>query len=113
MISRRVIVLSVVVVILILSNFHSGCINAFTGGLGKSHFFQTEEAEFQFCTMPAKGRDLEMIQDQFATFQKENPEYSTLQLQRTFKRNPLQFWNWYSYCTDDIYDFEHQDLILL
>lgn len=92
--------------ILILSNIYSGYINVFTEGLFKSYLYQTEKAEFQFWTMPSKGRDIQMMERQFSSFKEKNPKYLNLQLYRTFTRNPLKFWNWLDYLTNDRYDFK-------
>jgi len=105
---KRRILLTVFSVILILSNSYSGYINVFTEGLTKSYLFQTEKAEFEFWTMPSKGRDIEMMEKQFSSFKENNPAYSNLNLNRTFRRNPLKFWNWYNYLTNEQYDYEFQ-----
>jgi len=56
--------------------------------------------------MPSKGRDLKMMEIQFDTFKSENPETKDLKLYRTFRRNPLEFWNWYDYLTNNNYSYE-------
>ncbi len=107
---RKQIKISVVIIgILILSNFLSGYINIFTEGLFRTYLYQTENADFEFNTMPAKGRDIGMMERQFSHFKKTHPEFQELELHRTFKRNPLKFWNWYSYLTHEMYDYEYQD----
>lgn len=105
---RRIIILTSFSAILILSNIYSGYINVFTEGLFKSYLFQTEKAEFEFWTMPSKGRDIEMMELQFNDFKELNPEYADLEIYRTFSRNPLKFWNWYDYLTNDRYDYKFQ-----
>jgi len=57
--------------------------------------------------MPSKGRDTKMMEGRFADFKETHPEYSNLKLFRTFKRNPLKFWNWYSYLMDNMYKYEY------
>lgn len=103
--------LTIVSVIVILSNIFSVYINAFTEGIMKSYLFQTEKAEFEFWTMPSKGRDIEMMEGFFTSFKDAHPEYSDLKLYRTFKRNPLKFWNWYVYLTNERYAYEYQEEI--
>ena len=95
----------------ILSNIFSVYVNAFTDGMMKSYLFQTEKAEFEFWTMPSKGRDIEMMEGHFASFKDAHQEHSNLKLYRTFKRNPLKFWNWYTYLTNERYDYEYQEEI--
>jgi len=109
---KRIIILTIISVIIILSNIFSGFINVFSEGLFKSYLFQTEKAEFQFMTMPSKGRNIEMMERQFSNFKEKHPEYSNLQLYRTFKRNPLKFWNWYDYLTNDRYYYGYQKEII-
>jgi hypothetical protein len=103
--------LTLVSAIFILSNLFSGYVNAFTEGIMTSYLFQTEKAEFEFWTMPSKGRDAEMMEGHFASFKDAHPEYTDLKLYRTFKRNPLKFWNWYVYLTNERYDYEYQEEI--
>jgi hypothetical protein len=112
MTKRQVIILTIFSAVLILSNIYSGYINVLSDGLFKSYLFQTEKAEFEFLTMPSKGRDVEMMELQFIDFKEKNSEYSNLHLYRTFKRNPLKFWNWYNYLTHERYAFEYQKKIM-
>ena len=93
--------------ILLLSNIFSGHINAWSDGIGTSYLYQTQNAEFQFTTMPSKGRTIEMMEGQFSSFKDENPHYSDLVLYRTFKRDPLKFWNWYGYLANEKYDYPY------
>jgi len=99
---------AIIIGILIMSNFLSGYINVFTEGLFRTYLYQTENAEFEFTTMPAKGRNIGMMERQFSYFKNTNPEFKQLELRRTFKRNPVKFWNWYSYLTHEMYDYEYQ-----
>ncbi|WP_250433173.1 hypothetical protein [Hanstruepera flava] len=98
----------VILAVLLLSNSFSGYINLFTEGLFKNYHYQTENAEFEFTTIPSKGRDIEMMKRNFTYFKEQHPEYNDLKLYRTFERNPLKFWNWYSYISDDIYQFQYK-----
>ncbi|WP_347922386.1 hypothetical protein [Pontimicrobium sp. SW4] len=68
----------------------------------------TKNAEFEFTTMPAKDRDVRMMERQFSHFKETHPEYYKYELYRTFKRNPLKFWNWYSYVTEVMYLYKYQ-----
>ena len=94
--------------ILLLSNIFSGYINFFSEGLFETYLYQTENAEFEFTTMPAKGRCIEMMKRQFSHFKETHPEYQDLKLFRTFKRNPLKFWNYYSYLTSEMFQYDYQ-----
>jgi hypothetical protein len=108
MFKKKIFILSTFLGILILSNVFSAFINAFTRGLFPTYLYQTENAEFEFEAMPAKGRDLEMMKGQFSNFKESKPEYSKLEIRRTFKRNLFEFWNWYTYLNSDLYDFPYQ-----
>ena len=101
----------VIIAILLISNFFSGFINVFTEGLFRTYLYQTENAEFEFTTMPAKGRDIGMMERQFFHFKETNPEYKELELFRAFKRNPLKFWNWSSYLTHKMYKYEYHNQV--
>lgn len=94
-----------------LSNYLSPYINVFTEGLYTSYLYQTKNAEFEFTTVPSKGRDIEMMERQFSDFKEKNPEYRDLELNRTFKRNPLKFWNWYWYLTQDMFKYNYQNAV--
>ena len=91
---------------LILSNLFSGIMNIF-----RSYQYQTENAEFEFATMPSTGRDIAMMERVFTDFKDVNPQYKDLKLYRVFKPNLLEFWNWYSFLTDEMYDIEYKDKV--
>ncbi|PZX52435.1 hypothetical protein LV84_03441 [Algoriphagus ratkowskyi] len=103
---RNLLILAVLLIV--FSNLISGYINVFTRGLFPTYHYQTANAEFEFTAMPSKGRDVEMMEHHFQTFKNNNPKSEEQQVFRTFKRNPLQFWNWYSYMTNDIYTYKYQ-----
>ncbi len=109
---KQIKILLVIIGILVLSNFLSGYINIFTEGLFRNYLYQTENAEFEFTTMPAKGRDIEMMERQFSDFKNSNPEFEELELHRTFKRNPSKFWNWYTYLTSPVYHYGYQNELI-
>ncbi|MDC6367184.1 MULTISPECIES: hypothetical protein [Flavobacteriaceae] len=95
-----------VISVIVLGNVSSGFINMF-----QTYLYQTNRAEFEFTTMPTKGRDIEIMEIQFSHFRTAHPQYRDLVLFRTFKRNPLKFWNWYSYLTNEMYQYEYKDEI--
>lgn len=68
----------VVISIIVLGNVLSGFINMF-----QTYLYQTEHAEFEFTTMPSKGRDVGMMERQFLNFKKSHPEYGDLVLSNT------------------------------
>ncbi len=99
------------IALLILSNAFSGYINVFSDGLFNTYLYQTENAEFEFTAIPSKGRDIGMMERQFSNFKKNSPEYKGLKLFRTFKREPLKFWNWYLYLTNGMYQYEYHEKV--
>jgi hypothetical protein len=103
---RNLLILAVLLIV--FSNLFSPYINVFAVGLFPTFHYQTENAEFEFTAMPSKGRDIEMMERHFQTFKNSIPNGEQQQLFRTFKRNPFMFWNWYSYMTSDIYDYDYQ-----
>jgi len=111
MTKRRIITLTISLVIIVTSNIYSGYINVFTEGLFKSYLYQTGNAEFEFWAVPSKGRDEKMMQLKFNDFKNQNIEFSNLRIYRTFKRNPLKFWNWYDYLTNERYNYPFKEKI--
>ena len=105
--NKKIRISIILITFLSLSNVFSGFINIFSEGLFTTYLYQTENAEFEFNTMPSKGRDIGMMERQFSHFKKKNGEYQDLKLFRTFKRNPVKFWNWYSYLTSETYQYEY------
>jgi len=100
---RKSLIPILLIILLTLGNLSSVFINLF-----KTYHYQTENAEFEFSTMPTKGRDVEMMEREFSDLKKTHPEYENLQLFRTFKRNHIQFWNWYKYLMKDMYEDEYR-----
>lgn len=94
-------------VLLVLSNAFSGFINVFVEGIGKRYTYQTANNEFSFMLTPSKGGDVEMMEREFILFKKLKPGNEHLVLYRTFERDPLKFWNWYSYLADNRYDYPY------
>lgn len=107
MTKKQTIILTVAVLTIILTNIFSVFITVFTEGLFKSFLYQTENAEFEFDTMPSKGRDIAMMERQFADFKMKNPKYRNLKLFRTFSKNPLKFWSWLDYINGYKYDYPY------
>ena len=62
-------------------------------------------SKFVFNAVPAKGRGTDMMERHFQKFLNNNPETADTVLYRTFKRNPLKFWNWRYYLTSDLYKY--------
>ena len=95
--------------IVVLSNMFSGYINLLTEGIFRSYNYQTENAEFVFTILPAKGRDIKMMERQFSHFKETHPKHKELKLFRTFKRNYMKFWNWHTYMTNEMYQYEYHE----
>jgi len=108
---KQITILILLIALLVLSNVFSGFINSFTQGLFTTYVYQTQNAEFEYTTLPDKGRGIEMMEGNFLSFKKDHPEYKEHKLFRTFKRNPLKFWNWYSYLTSEMYKYEYRNKV--
>lgn len=105
--NRKLLGVFLILVIIAVSNYYSAYINIFTEGIGKEYHFETESGEFQFTAMPSKGRDTKMMMRQYENhLKKEGTEKETIK--RTFKGNPLEFWNWYKYSTSELYQYEYK-----
>lgn len=100
--------LKVLIVAIVVGNLLSPFINLFVNGLFQTYHFETRNGEYQFETIPSNGRDLEMMKAQSEIFFKENPQVEDKTIYRTFKCNPLQFWNWYRYVFNEHYRYEYK-----
>lgn len=107
----KVKILVIIAGTILLGNLLSGFINLFTKGIIATYHYQSENAEFNFTMIPAKGRSIDMMKGHFTSFKESNPEYKELKLYRTFNKNLFEFWNWYAFLTDPKYQYEYQDEI--
>ncbi|UZD22768.1 hypothetical protein PBT90_04965 [Algoriphagus halophytocola] len=103
--------LIIAVALILVSNILSGFINLFTKGIIATYHYQSENAEFKFTVIPAKGRGVDMMEGHFTSFKASNPDYKDLKLYRTFNKNLIEFWNWYAFLTDAKYQYEYRDEI--
>ncbi len=102
---RKIIkVLTVVATVILISNIIP--IRILIEPIINSYPYETRNSEFVFTVIPEKGRDTEMMERQFQKFLKENPQSKDTIIYRTFKRNPLKFWNWSFYMTSDLYKYQ-------
>ena len=100
----KILILTTIIFLIGMSNFYSGYINFYTEGLFKSYHFQSESGDFQFTAIPSKGRDTKMMIRQYENhLKKEGTERE--EIYRTFRANPLIFWNWYKYVTSELYQY--------
>ena len=97
-------VLTVVATVILISNIIP--IRILIEPIINSYPYETQNTEFAFTVIPEKGRDTEMMERQFQKFLKENPQSKDTIIYRTFKRNPLKFWNWSFYMTSDLYKYQ-------
>lgn len=95
----------ITVSIVLISNL--GITRVFIDGIGSSYNFKTEHNEFQFSVIESKGRDVDMMERNFTIFKTNNEMTKDTLLYRTFKRNPLKFWNWYEYIVDEKYKYPY------
>lgn len=95
--------LAIIVLLIFISNL--SFVNPIFNGIMNSYEFRTMNNEFSFIVIKEKGRDLPMMNNQFNSFLKENLETKDTILFRNFKKEPLKFWNWNSYFTDEKYKY--------
>ncbi len=93
----------VLVVTVLLSNILP--VRLFIEGLFIRYHFETKNSEFQYTLIANKDK-VEGMKNLFKEFLKNNPQTNDTVLYRTFKRNPLKFWNWRFYMTSDMYDYK-------
>lgn len=94
----------VFLVVVVISNILP--IRVFIEGVVVPFKFETKNAEFKITAYPNKGTGVEYMEYHFQKFLKENPDTNDTILYRTFKRNPLKFWNYRFYMTSEMYNYE-------
>ncbi|MEM1320173.1 MAG: hypothetical protein AAGG75_07950 [Bacteroidota bacterium] len=104
---RKIIWLAVLLSFLGISNYCGPLINFLIEGVGQQYHFQSESGDFHFVLYPIKGRDLGMMKRQYESYVK-NEGKEREEIYRTFRMNPLKFWNWYQYATDDLYRYKYK-----
>lgn len=82
-----------------------GFVKPILNGIMNSYEYRTINNEFSFIVIEEKGRDIPMMKNQFNSFLIENLYTKDTILFRTFKKEPLKFWNWNSYFTDKKYKY--------
>jgi len=65
----------------------------------RTYLYKTPNSEFTFYVLPEKGRDLEMMHDQFKEWQGADEKRQNMQLHRCHQKKLLDFWHWYDYST--------------
>jgi hypothetical protein len=73
--------------------------------------FSTEDKKFQYRVIPQKGRDVELMELNFSDFKEKNKISSdSLRLFRTTKKEWNRVGDWYSYLTDDYWQYPYMKL---
>ncbi len=106
--TRRIITVSAVIIFIVLSNIFSMFMNIIVFGIGMSYKFETYDGKYSMEYLPAKGGKMYIIDSDFKDLIEHNPEYKGTKYYRTFKRNPLVFWNWYKYIFGEQYKVEYK-----
>ncbi|RPD91198.1 hypothetical protein EGM88_14765 [Aureibaculum marinum] len=70
--------------------------------------FATEQNKFKSVEIPWKGVKFQNTVNSFEKFEKENLNTNDSILYRTFKINPLKFWNWHEYITHPRYKLPYK-----
>lgn len=92
-----------VLAILVISN--TSFMKTVLSGMFNSYEFRTQNKEFTFILISEKGKNIEMMDRHFKIFKNENPQTKDTIIYRTFKKETLKFWNWYSYLTEERYQY--------
>ena len=103
---RKPLILCLVVALaLILSNFT--IVGALFGKpLVHVYDYQSTDLGFKEIEVPEKGRDLDLVNRSFQQY-KLATGHNNSQLRRTTKRNPLLFYEWYDYLTNERWQYEY------
>ena len=101
--NKTKIVLLFAAVVILLSNLFP--VRLLIEPIIRPYEFETSNSEFVFTTVPAKERDTDLMERHFQDYLKNNPQTTDTVIYRTFKRNPLKFWNWRFYLTSDLYKY--------
>jgi len=72
----------------------------------KWYYFTTKNGEFYFDLYEAKGRDFAMM-DRWWKNYKETKQPTDTIIYRTFKINPLKFWEWRQYLFSKKYRYPY------
>jgi len=72
----------------------------------KWYYFTTKNGEFYFDLYEAKGRDFAMM-DRWWINYKETKQSTDTIIYRTFKINPLKFWEWRQYLFSKKYRYPY------
>jgi hypothetical protein len=91
--------------IVLAGNLLSAYMRTLTEGPGVLYTFETRNMEFEFTVDPAGGPDVAMMEREFQEFLRLNPGTKDRELYRTFEIKPWQFWNWYHYFNNELYEY--------
>lgn len=64
-----------------------------------------------FIRTEIKSYDFEGVKYNYSVFKKENRIEKDTTLYRLFRKNPLCFWRWYSYFSDERYDLPYKNSV--
>jgi hypothetical protein len=73
--------------------------------------FSTKDGDFQYRVIPQKGRDVELMELNFGGFKERNKiENDSVYLFRITKKEWNRAGNWYSYLTDEHWQYEYMQV---
>ncbi len=98
----------IIVLIILLANYTG--LKTVLGGL-PVYKYATESNEFVDTEILWKGLNFENTLSNFKKFKVENPNTNDAVLYRTFKIEPLKFWNWHDYLTHERYKLPYKEII--
>lgn len=101
-------ILYFVIAIIILGNIFSFWINLFFyKGIFEGYNYSTINQKFTYRVIPAKGRTLESMERRFENYLSEHTRSDDRILYRNFRRNPIIFWDWWSYLIHPRYKYPY------
>lgn len=70
------------------------------------YYYTTKNGKFQFDEFPAKGRNLQMMNQIWEDYKIHTKPADTV-IYRTFAKDPLKFWQWRDYFENPRYSYPY------
>lgn len=105
---KKTMIISVLLILLVLLSNYTPLKTIFKGL--PVYDYATEQNEFKSSEIPWKGSKFQKTLNSFEEFKRDNPNSNDTILYRTFKINPLEFWNWHEYMTHPRYKLPYKSI---
>lgn len=106
----KIVALIAIAGIIVISNIYPTYFVLRIDGIFPHYNFQSENGDFKFTAIPAKGRDIDMMNRKYDRYVNKHG-IKKGELYRTFRVNPFKFWNWYHYATNEYYQYKFKRYI--